>query len=365
MCFPGKMLTVMGLLFSTTALAQEAGGSGGVPDVSPTPTKQKAPPAPLGVFGSDIAAVGKFSVGFSGVFTGLANSRIGTKIVSPEYIVSTTPWFFDPRKPVRLVPSSVFATIQSISFSYGVAENFGIVLAAGAVEKRVAALTYAAPSGTRFLGQSYATVAGVTDLEAAAVLRIYRDEVHRVLISLGLTFPTGSNESQFRLLLSDGAYGTVRAFYSMQPGTGTYDFLPGFTYGGVIGRYSWGIAYRGRWPLASNPEGYRYGDLHDLHGWIGYSWIPELTTTLRVTGTTRGPIRGFDPKIDGKSQSANPFFYGGQRVELYGGATIAGSLLGLDRATFAIEAGMPIYQNLNGPQLFRNWQAIVAVRISL
>jgi hypothetical protein len=202
-------------------------------------------------------------------------------------------------------------------------------------------------------------------MEAAAVLRIYRDDVHRLLISLGLTFPTGSNESLFRLLLSDGSYGTVRAFYSMQPGAGTYDFLPGFTYGGAIGPYSWGIAYRGRWPLAPNPEGYRYGDLHDFHGWIGYSWIPELTTTLRVTGTTRGPIRGFDPKIDGKSQSANPYFYGGQRVELYGGATIAGSLFGLERATFAIEAGVPIYQNLNGPQLFRNWQAIVAARISL
>jgi hypothetical protein len=205
MRFPGKLLSVLGLLVSTTALAQEAGGSGGVPDVSPKPSGRKTPPAPLGVFGSDIAAVGKFSVAFSGVFTGLANSRIGTKIVSPEYTVLTTPWYFDPRKPVRLVPSSVFATIKSISLSYGVAENFGIVLAAGAVEKRVAALTYAAPSGTRFLGQSYSSVAGVTDFEAAAVLRIYRDDVHRLLISLGLTFPTGSNKSQFRLLLSDGA----------------------------------------------------------------------------------------------------------------------------------------------------------------
>jgi hypothetical protein len=84
-----------------------------------------------------------------------------------------------------------------------------------------------------------------------------------------------------------------------------------------------------------------------------------------VTGTARGPIRGYDPKIDGKSQSANPYFYGGQRVELYGGATIAGGLFGFDRATLAVEAGVPIYQNLNGPQLFRNWQAITALRISL
>jgi hypothetical protein len=359
------LLVVIELVASASALAQEAGGSGGVPDASPASPKQKAPPAPLGVFGADIAAVGKFSVAFSGVFTGLANSRIGTKVVSPEYIVSNTRWFIDPSKLVRLVPTSVSAMIQTMSVSYGVAENLGIVVAAGAVEKSVSALTYAAPSGTRLLGPSYASVAGLSDLEAAAVLRIYRDDVHRLLVSLGMTFPTGSNERSFRLLLSDGTYGTVRAFYSMQPGTGTYDFLPGFTYGGALGRYSWGIAYRGRWPFAPNPEGYRYGDLHDFHGWVGYTWIPELTTTLRVTGTTRGHIRGYDPKIDGKSQSANPFFYGGQRVELYGGATVGGSLIGFNRATLAMEAGVPLYQNLNGPQLFRNWQAIVALRINL
>jgi hypothetical protein len=365
MRYKGRVLLLLISIVGSPAFGEEAGGSGGVPDASTTLKIKKAPPAPLGIFGSDINAVGKFSVAASGVFTGLANSRIGTRIVSPEYIVSTTPWFFDPAKPVRLVPSSVFATIQTLSISYGVAENLGIVLAAGAVEKRVSALTYAAPSGARFLGSSYASVSGVTDMEAAAVLRIYRDDVHRFLISLGITIPTGSNERQFRLLLSDGTYGTVRAFYSMQPGTGTFDFLPGFTYGGALNRYSWGIAYRGRWPLAPNPEGYRYGDLHDFHGWVGYTWIPEITTTIRVTGTARGPIRGYDPKIDGKSQSANPYFYGGQRVELYGGATIAGGLFGFDRATLAVEAGVPIYQNLNGPQLFRNWQAITALRISL
>jgi hypothetical protein len=113
----GRVLLILASIACAPAFAEEAGGSGGVPDASTTLNKKKAPPAPLGIFGSDIAAVGKFSVAFSGVFTGLANSRIGTRIVSPEYIVSTTPWFFDPAKTVRLVPSSVFATIQTLSVS--------------------------------------------------------------------------------------------------------------------------------------------------------------------------------------------------------------------------------------------------------
>jgi len=360
-----RLLICFALICNAPAIAQEAGGSGAVPDAGATATKKKPPPAPLGVFGSDVPALGRFSIAISGTFTGLAGSRIGTKIVSPEYIVSTTRWFVDPTRLVRLVPKSVLATIQSLSISYGLAEDLGIIVTVGAVEKNLTALTFAAPSGLRSLGESYACVAGLTDFETTAVLRLYRDGVHRLLISMGLTYPTGSNESPFTLRLSDGAYGSVRAFYSMQPGTGTYDFLPGITYGGMFGKYSWGIAYRGRWPLAPNPEGYRYGDLHDFHGWVGYTWAPAITTTLRVAATTRGPIRGYDRKIDGKSQSANPFFYGGQRVELYAGATIPGSLFGVEAATLAFEAGTPIYQNLNGPQLFRNWQVITALRISL
>ena len=89
MVFPGWLLFFLVALFSTPSLAQEAGGSGGVPDISTSGNKKKAPPAPLGVFGSDIVAVGKFSFAISGTFTGLAGSRIGTKIVSPPYIVST------------------------------------------------------------------------------------------------------------------------------------------------------------------------------------------------------------------------------------------------------------------------------------
>lgn len=356
------LLGLIAVISSCSVAAQEAGLGGAAPDA--VTTSKTSPPAPLGVFGSDVPSVGKISFAISGGFTGMSGSRIGQRIVSPNYIVLTTPWFFDPTKFDRLVPKSVLLTSQALAFSYGVTENFAVVAGIGVVQKNLTALTFAAPSGANFLGESYACVRGVNDMEAAGILRVYRNETHRLLISMGMTFPTGRNDLPFTLLLSDGKYGTVRAFYSMQPGSGTYDFLPGVTYGGSSGQYSWGVAYRGRWPLDFNPEGYKYGNLHDFHGWGGYAWSPSITTTLRMTGTTRGHIVGFDPKIDGKSQSANPYFYGGQRVELFGGATIAGWIFGINAATLSLEAGTPVYQNLNGPQLFRNWQVLTALRIS-
>jgi hypothetical protein len=200
-----------------------------------------------------------------------------------------------------------------------------------------------------------------------------------------MSFPTGGDHNTFTLLQADGTYLTSRAFYAMQLGTGTFDVMPGVVYAGKLEKWSWGLSYRGRFPLTVNSQslegnpvqaakdllaagiafdqqGYRYGDLHEFCGWGGYTWIPGLTTTFRVNASLQGPIRGFDPNIRGKAQAANPNFYGGQRVELFGGATISGKFIGLDDMTVALEAGIPVYQNLNGPQLSKNWQAGMALR---
>jgi hypothetical protein len=76
-------------------------------------------------------------------------------------------------------------------------------------------------------------------------------------------------------------------------------------------------------------------------------------------------IRGYDPLIAGKALAANPNFYGGQRIELFGGATIGGKFVGLDDVSVAIEGGSVVYQNLNGPQLSKNWQAGMALRFKI
>lgn len=63
--------------------------------------------------------------------------------------------------------------------------------------------------------------------------------------------------------------------------------------------------------------------------------------------------------------AANPNFYGGERVELFGGASINGKFIGFENATIAIEAGLPVYQNRNGPQIMKNWQAGVTLRLKV
>lgn len=353
------VLALCASLMATGAAYAEEGGGGASPG---SPVSRKGAPAPLGIFGADTLEKGRGVVSLSSNFVRASTSRIGMRLVSPEYIVTTTPWFFDPTKPLRLVPKTVFVWTRAASFAYGVTDDLTLALSVGTVRKDLDAITFAGQSGATRLGESSTATSGVTDFETAAVYRVYNADGHRFLVTIGSTLPTASNTSTFTLLQPDGRYASPRAFYAMQPGTGTFDLLPGATYAGGVDNWSWGVSYRIRAPLAANPQGWRFGALHEFHGWVGYTVTPGLTTTWRVTGAARGPLRGFDPEIRGRAQSANPHFYGGQRVELFFGATIGGSLVGYDPASLAFEAGVPIYQNLNGPQISRNWNVSVALR---
>jgi hypothetical protein len=346
-----------------TSLAAQAADSPKV-DAAPPPSAPSPAPAPLGVFGADMPAPGRLVFSIVPSFGRFSGQRIGTQIVSNAYIVTNTPWFWTTSK-LRLVPQNRFDSVQSVSLAYGVMKDVAIVVNTGMIEKNLDMLTFKGASGVIPLGMSYTGTDGMTDTQVAAVARVYEDPIHRLQVNLGFSFPTGSNHNTFTLLQPTGIYATSRAFYAMQPGTGTFDFLPGAVFAGAWNNWSWGVSYRGRIPLAANPEGYLYGDLHVLSGWGGYTWTPGITTTFRISGSTQGQIRGFDPLIIGKAPAANPNYYGGQRVETFAGMTLNGGFIGYDFVTLAIEAGLPVYQNLNGPQLSKNWQAGAALRFKI
>ena len=47
---------------------------------------------------------------------------------------------------------------------------------------------------------------------------------------------------------------------------------------------------------------------------------------------------------------------------MFGGASLDGKLVGVPGVSLLVEGGIPVYQNLNGPQLAKAWQATTALR---
>ncbi|WP_363345600.1 alpha-amylase [Methylocystis echinoides] len=355
-------------LASYGANAGEAAKKPAAAKLAPAPAAAPPapPPAPMGVFGADMPAPGRFTLAASAGFANFSGQRIGSQGVSSAFVAATTPYLFNPTQTLRLVPQNIAVAVQQLGMAYGVAKDFAIVITANMVERNLDMLTFKGLTRSiNPLGMSYTGTAGFGDLMAAGIYRLYQDDVHRIQINLGMSFPTGSNRQIFTLLQPDASYVTSRAFYGLQPGTGTYDIMPGVVYAGHLDAWSWGLSYRGRLPLGANPEGYRWGDYHEFNAWGGYNLLPGLTTTIRAQASLMGTIRGLDWQIRGRAPAANPNFYGGQRVEIFGGATIGGKIVGLDNMSLAVEAGLPVYQNLNGPQIMKDWQAAVSVRLKI
>jgi hypothetical protein len=324
-------------------------------------------PAPLGVFGVDMPGGGKFVFSVLSSFTRMQGSKIGTESVSSQYIVSNVTSAYTPvgSHLLRMVPANLNVDSQGFSIAYGLTNSVTLVASTALLEKSVNMETFSGLSGLTPLGDSVGSTEGIGDTTVAAIVRVYQDRMNRVNINLGLSLPTGSTTDNIYLLLPNDTAPSKRGFYAMQPGTGTVDALPGIAYSGVLKAWSWGLAYRARLPLDLNAQGWQYGDLHEVNAWGGYSWMPGLETTLRFNGTIQGAIHGNDPLIRGYAQGATPLFYGGQQVSLFGGVIVSGRYFGLDPAQIGLEAGLPLYQQLNGPQLGRDWQVNLALRYKL
>lgn len=364
-----SLVSLMALTLSANAgfAAEPSLGKGRLDNATPpAPATAPPPPAPMGVFGADMPPPEKLVLSITPNFANLSGMRIGTRNVSNEYIVNNVPFFLNPTRTVRIVPQNIAAKTQVVGLAYGVTKDFSLVFTGGMGEKNLEPLTFSGAAGVQQRGRSYVGTVSLVDFSLSGIYRVYQDDIHRIQINLGFSFPTGSNHATFNgLLLPDGSRALVRAFYGMQPGTGTFDIMPGVVYAGHLDKWSWGLSYRGRHPLAANPQGYMWGNLHEFNGWAGYTWIPGLTTTFRALASVQGRIAGFDPEIRGIAAPTNPLFYGGTRVELFGGWTVSGKFIGFDNLTLAAEAGFPVHQDLNGPQIMKNWQAGMSLRLKI
>jgi hypothetical protein len=333
---------------------------------------------PAGVHGAAMVGAGQFMVSYTPSLMGMAGNYIGSNRVSPDTIVTTipvpgmmapamggmgmggmTPQFY------RIVPQSMFTDMQMLHAMYGVTNWLDLMVMANYTTKSMTMTTYAGMSGTKVLGSSTASTEGFGDTITTSLWRLYDDPINHVHLNLGLSLPSGSTTDNVNMLSPMGAMMTMRANYGMQLGTGTVDFAPGLTYTGHLAQWSWGAAYRGRFPLDNNAEGYRYGNFNDLTAWGGYTWIPGVTTTFRADANYQDNIHGADALITGLMQGTNPLFYGGTHVNLFGGVEFDCTRIGMRNTHLAIEGGAPVYQNLNGPQLGQDWQVNLALRVGM
>jgi hypothetical protein len=195
--------------------------------------------------------------------------------------------------------------------------------------------------------------AGVSDLQVLALYTVLGSVTkgHRLIINLGMSFPTGSIDEKNTIMGQ-----TFTLEYPMQLGSGTYDFRPGLTYLGESKKWAWGAETRTALRFGRNGSGYRLGNEYELTGWVGYAVTDWFAPSLRINGRLWGNVHGADPNIDPTFDAeGDPHRQGGRRVDFLMGVNFFVPEGIFKRTRMNVEAGFPIYEDLDGPQLSTRW----------
>ena len=315
--------------------------------------------APIGVMGDHMHARGEVMFSYRFMRMDMAGNRIGTSDVSPDTIATTVPNAFAgmPGQPptLRVVPTDMTMDMHMFGAMYAPSDRVTLMAMLPYIEKSMNHLTYQGGMGTTVLGGFETQSDGIGDAKVSALIGLMDRGSDSLHLNLGFSLPTGSITETGQILTPMGMRPTVRLPYAMQLGSGTYDFLPGVTYSGHSGDLGYGAQLRGVIRLGDNDEGYSLGDEAAATVWASYQPQPWVSLSGRLEAKTVGRIDGNDALIMGPVQTADPRNYGGDTVTLFAGVNLIGQTGALRGHRLAIEAGMPIYQDLNGPQLETDW----------
>jgi len=314
---------------------------------------------PAGISGTNMPA-GAFMLNFRSMYMSMAGNRVGTSSISPETIVTTIPNPNGGPPTLRVVPERMNVQMQMLMGMYAPTDWLTVMAMGSYARKEMDHITFAGAAGTARLGTFTTLEKGLGDTKVSAIFRLYNSYGRRIQASAGVSLPTGSITGTDTVLAPTGTTPTLRLPYPMLLGSGTYDFLPGLTYRGWDGPWSYGARYSGVIRIGDNSEGYALGDIHSLTAWGGYRWSPSFNTTLRITGRTQGKVRGSDPLIAAPVQTAVPGFQGGERVDVSLGFGLNGQGM-LRGYRLGAEVGVPIYQDLNGPQLETDYTVLFSL----
>ena len=219
------------------------------------------------------------------------------------------------------------------------------------------------------IGDPSGTIAGLGDIKLAALIPLLNAANTDLRLNVGVSIPTGS------IISARGAYssssGLTGLHYPMQAGSGSFELRPGLTFAATHGAWSYGAQARAAIRLNKNKRDYRLAPTIGSTLWSARRLKDWLSIYLRGSFENWGNITTFTSEEEMKSHdryaaltgtrrsdyispTMDPNLQGGRRGSLSAGLNFIfpdtpGRILAGQRFTFEFQ--MPVYQNLDGPQM--------------
>jgi hypothetical protein len=294
---------------------------------------------PVNVLGSHTHLKSQLMIGYRYMFTQFGDNLEGTREVSQAEVLSRYP----------VVHTGMTMQMHMAELMYA-PSDFATVMAMIPYEDM--SMDHLLRNGTTRTDKS----SGLGDVSFMGMLNVLGDtrrQGQRLVLNAGFTAPTGS--------INQGENGS-RFEYPMQLGSGTFDLLPGLTYLGESDRWAWGAQVLGTVRLDYNDNHYRLGNEYRLSAWTQFKLTDWFGPSARFDWHGWGHIQGADPTLDpNRNPAFDPTKLWGERLDFLAGLNFYIPNGPLRGNRFSLEGGVPVYQNIGGPNLGVSWLITVAL----
>lgn len=298
---------------------------------------------PAGVRGGHVLAAGEWWLRYDYLTRSYGGNRDGGDSVGDGEVLASFP----------IVPTRLRAQTHSFTLGHEVADGW-----TGAAELpfELRTMYSRTASGERFEYRSE----GVGDARLWLLPAIDRGAFGALHANAGVSLPTGSIDE------NGASAGGVqeRLPYAMQLGSGTVDLLPGLTWNLHADAWSCGGQGLLTLRLSENRNDYTLGNRVDMSLWGAYRLSEQLSPSLRLAFAHWEEVSGADPAMRRNAEpSADPDAQGGDRCDLSFGMNWYGTGDFLPGQRIGVEVGVPLLQDLNGPQLEYDWSVQLNVEL--
>lgn len=301
---------------------------------------------PIAMVGERTHPVGELSLSYRFMGMTFDGQRVGTSPVSLAQVLDM----------FAIAPTRQEVTMHLLGATYGVHDRVTLELTLPFLVSKI--MDQVTEDGEEFSAQTGFTGdtdrRGFGDAQLRGHLEVYGQGPYRAHATLGLDVPIGSFYQNYVTPVSSP--GETRAPYPMQIGGGTWDLLPGFTVWAMNDQASTGVQVNTVVRLHDNDLNYNLGHRFEGSVWGGYRVSDMVSVSGRVHAMKWLDVEGADPFMNPElNPAANPGLQGGTRVEIPIGLNVYFREGFLDGHRVGIEASLPIYENLHGPQLEHGW----------
>lgn len=278
----------------------------------------------------------------------------GTKSLGLQDVLWNGPGEQRTAKNFPVVPTRITQSVHTVGVGYQLDDNWQLYLSAPYIRQESDHISIVRDYDF-FVIESH----GFGDTSVSASYSWNDTAEHNWQFSFGVTLPTGSIDEEGD---TPRAPGDQQLPYTMQLGSGTYDIPLELSYQ-HSGLQNFDLRLAANIRTGRNDRNYRLGNNYTLSGRYQFDLSPTVKPFAGVNLQYSESIHGQDDDLlvnapfPYPASITNPDLYGGTKVNVR-----LGLLWQFSQAyRLNIEAGKPVYQDLNGPQPKERWRSSIQI----